>query len=196
MRKNEAEDLLPGRWIRLRHQRLSGRAVTKRSPPCVGEKVSQSRDNSYDVLVTLRQIIRAIDMHSKQLVKRYGLTAPQLMVLKEIMADQDINIGRVAKKVSLSQATVTNIIDRLENRGLVTRERSVQDKRRVIVRVTEQTREILKNDPSVLQEEFVSKFKELEDWEQNLILSSIQRIAKMMNAENLEISPEIENRFI
>lgn len=162
----------------------------------MGEKVSQSRDNSYDVLVTLRQIIRAIDMHSKQLVKRYGLTAPQLMVLKEIMADQDINIGRVAKKVSLSQATVTNIIDRLENRGLVTRERSVQDKRRVIVRVTEQTREILKNDPSVLQEEFVSKFKELEDWEQNLILSSIQRIAKMMNAENLEISPEIENRFI
>jgi DNA-binding MarR family transcriptional regulator len=135
-------------------------------------------------------------MHSKQLVKRYGLTAPQLMVLKEIMADQDINIGRVAKKVSLSQATVTNIIDRLENRGLVTRERSVQDKRRVIVRVTEQTREILKNDPSVLQEEFVSKFKELEDWEQNLILSSIQRIAKMMNAENLEISPEIENRYI
>lgn len=162
----------------------------------MGEKVSQSRDNSYDVLVTLRQIIRAIDMHSKQLVKRYGLTAPQLMVLKEIMADQDINIGRVAKKVSLSQATVTNIIDRLENRGLVTRERSVQDKRRVIVRVTEQTREILKNDPSVLQEEFVSKFKELEDWEQNLILSSIQRIAKMMNAENLEISPEIENRYI
>lgn len=162
----------------------------------MGEKVSQSRDNSYDVLVTLRQIIRAIDMHSKQLVKRYGLTAPQLMVLKEIMADQDINIGRVAKKVSLSQATVTNIIDRLENRGLVTRERSVQDKRRVIVRVTEQTRKILKNDPSVLQEEFVSKFKELEDWEQNLILSSIQRIAKMMNAENLEISPEIENRYI
>lgn len=162
----------------------------------LGGKVSRTHDNSYAVLVTLRQIIRAIDMHSKQLVKRYGLTAPQLMVLKEIMSDQDINIGRVAKKVSLSQATVTNIIDRLETRDLVTRERSVQDKRRVIVRVTEKTREILKNDPSVLQEEFVRKFKELEEWEQNLILSSIQRIAKMMNAEDIEITPEIENRYI
>jgi DNA-binding MarR family transcriptional regulator len=154
------------------------------------------RDISYDVLVTLRQIIRAIDMHSKQLVKRYGLTAPQLMVLKEIVADEDINIGRVARKVSLSQATVTNIIDRLETRGMVTRERSSADKRRVIVRVTDKTRELLTSNPSVLQEEFVRRFKSLEEWEQNLILSSIQRIANMMDAEDIEITPEIENRYI
>ena len=162
----------------------------------VEEKVNRYRDISYDVLVTLRQIIRATDMHSKQLVKRYGLTAPQLMVLKEIMNDEDINIGKVAKKVSLSQATVTNIIDRLETRELVTRERSLQDKRRVIVRVTDKTREILKNNPSVLQEEFLQSFKQLEEWEQNLILSSIQRIAKMMGAEDIQITPEIENRYI
>ncbi len=158
--------------------------------------MNRYRDISYEVLVTLRQIIRATDMHSKQLVKRYGLTAPQLMVLKEIMADEDINIGKVAKKVSLSQATVTNIIDRLEARGMVTRERSSEDKRRVMVRVTDKTREILKYDPSVLQEEFLDKFKQLEEWEQNLILSSIQRIAKMMGAEDIKITPEIEHRYI
>lgn len=153
-------------------------------------------DISYDVLVTLRQIIRAIDMHSKQLVKKYGLTGPQLMVLKEIRGDEDINIGRVAKKVSLSQATVTNIIDRLETRGMVTRERSSRDKRRVIVRVTEKTEELLDTNPSVLQEEFVRKFSKLEEWEQNLILSSIQRISRMMNAEDIELTPEIENKYI
>jgi DNA-binding MarR family transcriptional regulator len=158
--------------------------------------VNRRGDISYDVLVTLRQIIRAIDMHSKQLVKKYGLTGPQLMVLKEIMADEDINIGRVAKKVSLSQATVTNIIDRLETRGMVIRERSSQDKRRVMVRVTDKTKELLKNNPSVLQEEFVHKFKQLEGWEQNLILSSIQRIARMMNAEDIELTPEIEHKYI
>lgn len=154
------------------------------------------RDISHDVLVTLRQIIRATDMHSKQLVKKYGLTGPQLMVLKEIMADEDINIGRVAKKVSLSQATVTNIIDRLETRGMVTRERSHRDKRRVIVRVTEKSEKLLENNPSVLQEEFLYHFRALEDWEKNLILSSIQRIARMMNAEDIELTPEIENKYI
>ncbi|MFP4618080.1 MAG: MarR family winged helix-turn-helix transcriptional regulator [Spirochaetaceae bacterium] len=158
--------------------------------------MSVKRDISHDVLVTLRQIIRATDMHSKQLVKKYGLTGPQLMVLKEIMADEDINIGRVAKKVSLSQATVTNIIDRLETRGMVTRERSHRDKRRVIVRVTEKTEKLLENNPSVLQEEFLHNFRALEDWEKNLILSSIQRIARMRNAEDIELTPEIENKYI
>lgn len=135
-------------------------------------------------------------MHSKQLVKKFGLTGPQLMVLKEIKADEDINIGRVAKKVSLSQATVTNILDRLETRGMVTRERSHKDKRRVIVRVTEKTEKLLENNPSVLQEEFLHNFRALEDWEKNLILSSIQRIARMMNAEDIELTPEIENKYI
>jgi len=169
---------------------------TSASVLLMGGTVNRHRDISHDVLVTLRQIIRATDMHSKQLVKHYGLTAPQLMVLKEIIGDEDINIGQVAKKVSLSQATVTNIIDRLETRDLVTRERSIQDKRQVIVRVTDKTREILKSNPSVLQEEFLRKFKELEEWEQNLILSSIQRIAKMMGAEDIKITSEIEHRYI
>lgn len=35
-----------------------------------------------EVLVALRQIIRAIDMHSKRLIKEAGLTSPQLLLLK------------------------------------------------------------------------------------------------------------------
>jgi len=39
--------------------------------------------------------------------------------------------------------------------------------------------------PSLLNEDFNQKFNKLEDWEQTLILSSIQRIASMMEAEKL-----------
>jgi len=38
---------------------------------------------------------------------------------------------------------------------------------------------------SLLNEDFTQKFNQLEDWEQTLILSSIQRIASMMEAEKL-----------
>jgi DNA-binding MarR family transcriptional regulator len=153
-------------------------------------------DISYDVLVTLRRIIRAIDMHSKKLGKEYGLTGPQLMVLKEIRSGSDITIGHVAKKVSLSQATVTNIIDRLESRDMVTRERSTQDKRRVIVRTTGKADLILDSNPSVLQVDFINSFQTLETWEQNLILSSLQRIATMMGAEHISIPEEDLGQFI
>ena len=80
--------------------------------------------NRYDeVLVALRRIIRATDLHSRQLSKIAGLTAPQLLILQLLRQHTELTVGEVAQRVSLSQATVTTIIDRLEKRGFVKRER-------------------------------------------------------------------------
>lgn len=69
---------------------------------------------SDNVLSSIRQITQAIDLHSRYLAKNYGLTGPQLLILKEVARQQDISVGRIAKRVSLSQATVTSMLDRLE----------------------------------------------------------------------------------
>lgn len=148
--------------------------------------MSDQFDVSFDVLATLREIIRAMDLHSKQLYKRYGLTTPQLVCLKLIDGHDSISVSGVAKLASLSQATVTSIIDRLESKEYVKRIRSESDKRKVILETTEKTKEKLKDNPSVLPEEFLNKFHQLMDWEQSLILSSLQRISAMMNVEELE----------
>ena len=71
-------------------------------------------DISEEVLITLRKIIRAIDIHSRYLVKQYGLTGPQLLVLKEILRLKETHISVIAERISLSQPTVTDILDRLE----------------------------------------------------------------------------------
>lgn len=144
-----------------------------------------NRDTSAHVLATLRQIIRAIDIHSRQLSKKYGLTGPQLVVISEIGGYGPMTIGELARRVSLSQATVTTILDRLELKQLATRVRDSQDKRRVYVDITDKAREILDTHPNFLQEGFIRRFNALEDWEQTLILSSIQRVAAMMNAVDL-----------
>ncbi|VFQ43199.1 MarR family winged helix-turn-helix transcriptional regulator [Desulfoluna butyratoxydans] len=146
-------------------------------------------DICYDLLISLRQIIRATDLHSKQLVKKYGLTGPQLVVIQVIAREGEISIGSLAKKVSLSQATVTNIVERLEKNGVLKRKKGETDKRRVLVAATDKALEIIQNKPSLLHEQFVARFNKLESWEQTLLLSSLQRIASMMNAENLEVAP-------
>lgn len=142
---------------------------------------------SAQVLSTLRQIIRAMDIHSRYLSKKYGLTGPQLVVAAEIGQSGPITIGELARRVSLSQATVTTILDRLEVKELATRIRGQEDKRRVYVDITDKTRSILETHPNFLQEEFVQRFNNLEDWEQTLILSSIQRIAAMMDTSSIPI---------
>ena len=138
-------------------------------------------DTSAYVLSTLRQIIRAMDIHSRQLSKKYGLTGPQLIVISEIGQYGTMTIGELARRVSLSQATVTTILDRLELKELAERTRDRQDKRRVYVEITDKARTILDSHPNFLQEAFVQRFNALEEWEQTLILSSIQRISAMMN---------------
>lgn len=94
------------------------------------------------VLVALRRMIRATDLHSKHLAKTTGLTAPQILLLQTIRNKGQITIGELADKVSLSQATVTTIMDRMEKRELVYRKRSTQDKRKVHAFLTEQALEV------------------------------------------------------
>lgn len=147
-------------------------------------------ENTADqVLVVLRRIIRAIDIHSRDLVRNYGLTGPQLILLKELTEFRKRTVGDLAKTVSLSNATVTDILDRLEKRGLIQRSRSDTDRRRVLVSITEEGEKLLQNVPSLLQERFIAQFEKLEIWEQTLILSSLQRIASMMEVKDLDASP-------
>ncbi|HKL81044.1 MAG TPA: MarR family transcriptional regulator, partial [Desulfobacter sp.] len=93
------------------------------------ESLQNSGNGSDSVLAALRKIMRSIDLHSKSLVKRFGLTSPQLIVLREIDAHGQVTAGEIAHAVSLSQATITGIFERLEKGGLITRKRSRNDRR-------------------------------------------------------------------
>jgi len=142
-----------------------------------------------DVLIAIRKITRAIDIHSKDLVRNYGITGPQLLLMQYLKENGSINPGEIAKQIHLSNATITDILIRLEKRAFVERTRNNKDKRQIIVSLTPLGHETLQNAPSPLQERFITEFARLEVWEQNSLLSSLQRIASMMEAKEIEASP-------
>jgi DNA-binding MarR family transcriptional regulator len=141
------------------------------------------------VMAALRRIIRAIDLHSRSLVQRYGLTGPQLVVLKELMEHSPQSVSGLAAAVNLSQATVTGILDRLERKEMVCRERSAEDKRKVMISPTAAAEAALADAPPLLHEHFTTAFEKLESWEQTQILSSLQRIVSLMEAGDVEAGP-------
>ena len=149
-------------------------------------------NTSDEVLVALRRIIRATDLHSRYLSKTSGLTAPQLLLMQSLNKEGAMIASALAKSVNLSQATVTNIIDRLEGKGLVVRQRSCTDKRKVTIFLTEAGTTMLDKAPSPLQDNFVDQLNQLESWEQSMILASLQRVATMMDAEKIDASPFLE----
>jgi DNA-binding MarR family transcriptional regulator len=142
-----------------------------------------------EILVSLRKIIQATDLHSRSLNKKFGLTGPQLIVLEEIHNHGQISVTGLAKAISLRQATVTDIINRLEKRGYLTKRKSVSDKRQVRISLSDEGRKVLALTPPPLQETFTERFAKLEDWEQLMLLSAFERVVSMMSAEEIDASP-------
>ena len=158
-------------------------------PPKRGDVNMRAANQEDQVLISLRQIIRATDLYSRQLNKMFGLTAPQLLVLQSIQDLGAVSISKLSSEVTLSQATVTTIIDRLERRGLVARHRSNQDRRVVHATLTEDGESTVNKAPTLLQDTFRTQFNALEDWEKSMIVAALQRVANMMNAEDIDASP-------
>jgi DNA-binding MarR family transcriptional regulator len=149
----------------------------------------QKSDIAEDILIALRRVIRAIDQHSRNLIQSHGLTGPQALLLTEIVHSGALTGSELAKHASLSQATVTDIVKRLEGRGLLERTRDTVDKRRQLLKATDQGELLIKQSVPLLQDRFQARLAELKDWEQTQLLASLQRIAEMMNAEDLDAAP-------
>ena len=149
-------------------------------------------DTGNAVLVALRRIIRATDFSAKHLARESELTTSQLLVLQLLGPDREMKIGDIARQVNLNQATVTSIIDRLEERSLVKRHKGKQDRRQVFVKLTARGRDVLEQAPKLLQAVFLENFSKLADWEQTYILSAVERVASLMNATFLDASPVLD----
>lgn len=146
-----------------------------------------------DILRSLRRISRAIDLHSRYLASTFGLTGPQLVVLRALGQQGLATPSELAKDVSLSQATITGIIDRLSARQLVTRERTSKDRRLVTVRLTDAGRALIEQAPSPLQERFVARLASLAESEQREIRDHLHRIVQMMDSEELDAAPVLSS---
>lgn len=145
-----------------------------------------------ELLVALRRIIRAIDMRSRQLNKEVGLTGPQLLILHKVGKQSGVMVREIAEDINLSSATVTTILDRMEDRKLVERIRSTQDKRKVGVFLTDDGMKALETAPMPFQEHFTNRFNAMQQWEQSQMVATLQRIASMMDAQDVDASPVLE----
>ena len=151
----------------------------------------QPLSHEQQIVASIRQIIRAVDLHSRRLVDQHGLTGPQLAALDETVRSGSVSPSALARSVHLSQATVTGIVQRLERRGLVIREKSAADRRSFTISATDEGRRVLEASPSLLQDRFRAALSGLEEWERLQILSTLQRVASLMDAERLDAAPHL-----
>ncbi|MBF0309367.1 MAG: MarR family transcriptional regulator [Magnetococcales bacterium] len=136
--------------------------------------------------MALRRIIRAIDIHSKQIMHVYGISGTQAMILRQMAQTGRTTATRLAGVVHLSKSTISGVLERLENRGLIARQTDGNDRRLEWLMVTAKGEEILTSAAPLLQERFEERFQSLPGEEQNGILAALQRITELMDATDIE----------
>jgi DNA-binding MarR family transcriptional regulator len=140
--------------------------------------------------MSLRKITRAIDLNSRQLAANFQLTGPQLICLREISRSGSIAPSALASTISLSHPTVTGILDRLEKRELCVRIRQTDDRRRVLIELTEEGKRLAEIAPAPLHQRFADRLTNLTSEEQARIDQVLSLVVEMMETEVLEVDPE------
>ncbi|MBU3920565.1 MAG: MarR family transcriptional regulator [Alphaproteobacteria bacterium] len=79
-------------------------------------------------LISLRRILKAVDAQARTLARDTSLTPSQIVVLKELAARESVQPGELARSAGLKQATISILLDRLQERGLVQRTRGDEDR--------------------------------------------------------------------
>jgi MarR family transcriptional regulator, organic hydroperoxide resistance regulator len=142
----------------------------------------------FETMQALRRIVKALQDYSREVSHRFGITGPQLWALKIIMQNGTLPLGELSKKMYLHPSTISGVIDRLESKGYVVRDRAQPDRRIVRVRLTPLGEALVKKAPNPAQGKLIHGLKALSKNDLDTIYQSVQKLVEIMEAQNLKVT--------
>lgn len=139
-----------------------------------------------ETMQSLRRIFKAVQIYSQEISREFGITGPQLWALKTIAQNEEMALSELGKGMYLHPSTMTGLIDRLEKKGFVARERGQEDRRRVKIRLTTRGATLAKRCPNPIQGKMVHGLRKLKRGDLNAIFNSMQKLVEIMEAENVK----------
>lgn len=100
-----------------------------------------------EVLKLFRIIFKSANRHFHEIEKIAGVGGASLWALAEIGEVGNLTVSKLASSMSIHQSTASNLIDKLEAKGYIVRERGVDDRRVVLLQLTSLGREVLNKAP-------------------------------------------------
>jgi DNA-binding MarR family transcriptional regulator len=148
-----------------------------------------------DVLDNLRRVFKVVHRYSKRAEKVGGMTGPQLWAMKVLADSAPIRVTDLARRMYLHPSTVVGILDRLEQRDLVTRTRSEEDHRVVAVALTAKGRETVAKVPQIAQGVLLDGLNGLSDVDLSTASEGLRMLVGILGVEGMPppllLSPEV-----
>jgi DNA-binding MarR family transcriptional regulator len=151
--------------------------------------IATSAPISLEILRSLRRIVRRVEGASSELEAAHGITAPQLLCLHALVRAKSLTQIELSREVRLSASTVVGVVDRLETKGLVTRRRDAEDRRRIYVSPTVTGLALEQAAPEPLQLQVERGLAAMSETERTVIAASLERLVHLLEAERIDAAP-------
>jgi DNA-binding MarR family transcriptional regulator len=142
-----------------------------------------------EIIDNIRRVFQVVHERSKRAEQRTGLTGPQLWAIKTIAQESPISVSEIARRMYLHPATVVGILDRLEKRQLVSRVRSIEDRRVVRVELTASGEALVRTSPEVAQGILISGLESLPPPRLRTIAGALDQLVDILGAQDLRPEP-------
>ncbi len=146
------------------------------------------------LMKSIRRIVRAIDTRSKQIVRETGLTIPQIVVLSAVRDLGEVTTLAISRYADLSAATTVMILEKLEQRGLVVRTRSLIDRRVVHTALTPLGARMLAAAPPLLNDHFTTALRALGIDRRASIVNAFDEVAELLDPGPPDATPLVGAR--
>jgi DNA-binding MarR family transcriptional regulator len=137
-------------------------------------------DSGFSVLVG--RIRKAIRREFDAEASQYDITVPQFLVLRRLWAGDGIHTCVLTRDASSDGGTITGVLDRLEAKELIRRERSAEDRRAVCIYLTDAGRELERPLLQIIDKINQRALKCLNQEESEKLLSMLRRIGEYLGA--------------
>jgi DNA-binding MarR family transcriptional regulator len=111
--------------------------------------------DSQRILDAIRRMVRLLRLSDRAAQTELGLSSAQLFVLHEVTATPEISLKELAERTRTDQSSVSVVVTRLCDAGLLERERASDDARRLVITPTRAGRAAAKKVPRVAQQELI-----------------------------------------
>ena len=150
--------------------------------------VKVNKENAYTLIrKQIRKIERCAQDYSQQLQHKYGITGPQLGVLRIIAEGSHTTLTDLSSTMNLHITTVDSFIERLHKRKLIRKRRGKDDKRSIEISVTEAGKKILEEAPVGGFVRLDENLKKLPDHELQQIYDAFEKLVDLYGATDTKL---------
>lgn len=145
------------------------------------------RDHTKEIIYAIRRLMQGGELYTKEINKKYNVSAAQVNCLLALYENGPLPPSQIAKHMMVNSSTVTGIIDRLEQKGLVERMRISLDRRVITIQLTEMGKRLAENAPPPIQQKIIDGLKKLPSQDIELIVRALNRLTNMLDVQDLEV---------